>query len=729
MKLTEKEIMYILHETKMLLTEDQESDSIKKAIALYMDRMGCDKKAAEKFVRIDLRNDFPNLRYKKPGKFILGVTRMFLNGDFRTGDAIQPLNTTLTYVASEAHYNEYDKNLNGLSANEIINRFADAVKADAEADKEKLSQQEYIANDDYDIVRVDNFEETSQYRQYCYPEDQWCITKYPNMLDSYTNNGIGQFYFCLRKGFENMKPIQGEGCPLDEYGISMFAVCVDGNGRLKTSTCRWNHSNGANDNILTTEQISKLIGRNFYDVFKPNNKLAEKLEGIKNRLKNGENIHDIFYKVKEIGDGILMVTHDDLGVNFIDSKTNEILSDKWFVYCDGTIKNGYIITRMDNHQYFYFCLEDRKIYDNRQAAKKVGEKIEQLLQSGKTLDEIKEVISIERVYKSPFYDPIEIRCMGYNNMIENNHLKFNNWYYELSTITQNSKMTPYYRVCNGMNEKTYIMNENEEKAIEGEWDWVSTNLSIYNTLVISDDNGSNIISIDNPSHYLCKRSFEKFIRIGLKLEDGSFIFIGEDNSGCIVCDEDGRDLVGMYFEKIKEGYSNKMFYAYKNDKMVIIYTDDFTLSDWYDKIDTKFISDYSPTTKVYKDNKENLLNCITKKIFPNWFDKIIDLYATVYVVEENGLFNIIEGENGQLLSEEWFAEIKRVENKSCCFIVTNRNGKQNIFSYRYSNPLSWEYELQNWYDKVEVLGLGDIMIEEDGQTQTFNNYSYLRYNI
>ena len=93
------------------------------------------------------------------------------------------------------------------------------------------------------------------------------------------------------------------------------------------------------------------------------------------------------------------------------------------------------------------------------------------------------------------------------------------------------------------------------------------------------------------------------------------------------------------------------------------------------------------------------------------------------------MFNIIEGENGQLLSEDWFAEIENVKNKSCCFIVTNSNGKQNILSYRYSNPLSWEYELQNWYDKVEVLGSGDIMIEEDGQTQTFNNYSYLRYNI
>lgn len=90
------------------------------------------------------------------------------------------------------------------------------------------------------------------------------------MFDSYTSDGFNQFYFCLKNGFESMKPVQGEGCPLDEYGLSMIAVCVDENGALSTCTCRWNHDNDGNDSIMTTEQISQVIGQNFYNVFKPN---------------------------------------------------------------------------------------------------------------------------------------------------------------------------------------------------------------------------------------------------------------------------------------------------------------------------------------------------------------------------------------------------------------------------------------------------------------------------
>ena len=47
------------------------------------------------------------------------------------------------------------------------------------------------------------------------------------MYDSYTCNGINQIYFCLRNGFENVKPIVGKGCPLDEYGLSMISVIVN----------------------------------------------------------------------------------------------------------------------------------------------------------------------------------------------------------------------------------------------------------------------------------------------------------------------------------------------------------------------------------------------------------------------------------------------------------------------------------------------------------------------
>ena len=36
-----------------------------------------------------------------------------------------------------------------------------------------------------------------------------------------------------------------------------------------TITCRWNHENGGNDHIMTPKQLSQVVGRNFYETFKP----------------------------------------------------------------------------------------------------------------------------------------------------------------------------------------------------------------------------------------------------------------------------------------------------------------------------------------------------------------------------------------------------------------------------------------------------------------------------
>lgn len=89
------------------------------------------------------------------------------------------------------------------------------------------------------------------------------------MYDSYTAEGDNIFYFCLKDGFENIQPEMGENCPKDEYGLSMIAVSVCPDGSLNTATCRWNHNNGGDDNIFTTEEISQIIGRNFYQTFLP----------------------------------------------------------------------------------------------------------------------------------------------------------------------------------------------------------------------------------------------------------------------------------------------------------------------------------------------------------------------------------------------------------------------------------------------------------------------------
>ena len=138
-----------------ILTESQESKSIDAAKKLYMQRTGCSREEADEFVRITLRNDLPILRNPNAAKFILGVTRMFLDRQITDQRTISQLNTTLEYVSSDAHINEYDRNLNGMSAQDLIQRFAKAVSDDFEKNKSDINSMNFEGKSQYNIVRID----------------------------------------------------------------------------------------------------------------------------------------------------------------------------------------------------------------------------------------------------------------------------------------------------------------------------------------------------------------------------------------------------------------------------------------------------------------------------------------------------------------------------------------------------------------------------------------------
>lgn len=326
-----------------ILTESQESKSIDAAKKLYMERTKCSREEADEFVRITLRNDLPILRQPNAAKFILGVTRMFLDRQITDQRTISQLNTTLKYVSSDAHINEYDRNLNGMSAQDLIQRFAKAVSDDFEKNKSEINSMNFEGKSQYDIVRIDSFEQAQQYGKYT----SWCVTHDENMFNSYTNDGIGQFYFCLRHGFENEKAVKGENCPLDNYGLSMIAVSVDENGRLNTCTCRWNHDNGGNDSIMDPKQISEVIGMNFYQTFKPNNKWKDLLDNCMRRLANGEDLIDVFDYIGSFNDGFAKVELNGK-YNFINID-GELLwkGDKWFDGCD-RFNNGFAAVQLND---------------------------------------------------------------------------------------------------------------------------------------------------------------------------------------------------------------------------------------------------------------------------------------------------------------------------------------------------------------------------------------------
>ena len=248
-----------------LLRESQESKSQSEAIKLVMNKFNWNYDKANEFVRISLRNDLPSLRDKNIGKFTLGVTRMFCDGQLNDARTISNLNSTLKLLS--AHLNEYDRNLNNLSAQELISKFEKTRNDNMENEKNEINSMQFSGQSDYRIIPINSFEEAKEYYKYTNPNSPWCLTYMEDMFDSYTSNGINQIYFCLRDGFENVEPVKGENCPLDEYGLSMISVIVNENGELVYCTSRWNHDNGGNDSVMNAKELSQVIGVNFYTVF------------------------------------------------------------------------------------------------------------------------------------------------------------------------------------------------------------------------------------------------------------------------------------------------------------------------------------------------------------------------------------------------------------------------------------------------------------------------------
>ena len=311
----------------MLLTEDRASKNISFARRYIMSNGYSQEQAQE--VIDSIRHDIPNVRLAQY-KFILGVTRMYFDGQLQSGREIGELNKTLKYVASDAHVNEYNYDLNGEDYTTLIERFKGVAKSDLESDMATSNNRQYTVNENYTIVPIDNPEEAAKYGKYT----SWCVTHDENMYNSYTNDGTGRFYFCLRKGFETEPEEQGEGCPLDSYGLSMIAVSVDMEGAVNTITCRWNHDMGGNDNIMSVEELEQVIGRNFYQTFKPYSReelhakgviLFDEVQGL---LDSGKQPEDIFDFVWDFINGFARVELNDKW-NFINQE-GKLISNQWF---------------------------------------------------------------------------------------------------------------------------------------------------------------------------------------------------------------------------------------------------------------------------------------------------------------------------------------------------------------------------------------------------------------
>lgn len=322
------------------INESQESKSQSAAIKLLMDRFGWEKQKADKFVREDLRNDITSLRDKDIAKFTLGVTRMYCDGELKDANIISNLNATLKLLF--AHLNEYDRNLNGLIADELIHKFEKIRQNNISKQKQEIARMKFNVSD-YEIVKIDSFSDAKKYYKYTNPGSRWCLTHMENMFNSYTCDGLNQIYFCLKNGFEDIKPIVGENAPLDDYGLSMLSIIVNEEGELSYCTCRWNHDNGGSDSVMDAVEISKVVNVDFYETFKPNTKWKDMVNDAQSRLKDGESPRNIFDYVFNFKDGYICVKLQNR-FNLIDQR-GKFVFNKWFKNISRTAKKHFYLVR------------------------------------------------------------------------------------------------------------------------------------------------------------------------------------------------------------------------------------------------------------------------------------------------------------------------------------------------------------------------------------------------
>ena len=257
-----------------------------------------------------VKHDFSELEHsERPAyKFLYGICRMYVDGELQNANDISTMNSMLKIISTEPHLSEYDHNLNGLSKDEIFQRFRPIQKKETEKEINYVKRMKFTGDSDYEIVKINSYQNASKYKTYT----SWCVTKSNENFDSYSCDGMNQFYFCLKKGFKNVEK-DDKDAPLNEYGLSMISVCVDYNGMPLYITTRYNHDfeGENNENLCSPRQVSEVINMNFFEVFKPSEK-GEKFNKykIQEKLEKGTDINSLFDKVDKITNDFYLVQID-----------------------------------------------------------------------------------------------------------------------------------------------------------------------------------------------------------------------------------------------------------------------------------------------------------------------------------------------------------------------------------------------------------------------------------
>lgn len=412
--------MYKTHREYIL--EGQEGKNFKKA-RRFLETKGFNYQESMAIFG-PLKQQIPNLR-KNDSKFTLGVVRILceknlLNKDGvsdTTGDTLAEIDGILGAIEVENEVDKFDEDLNGYTLDELKEQFNEKI-AHADVQSRNELETQYGSNNDgsyngYTIVRIDSFEDGNkpEYYDYC----SWCILTDERLYNNYTNNSRNLFYILLNDYYETTEEIKGDNYPLDEYGLSMIAVSVDMKGNLNSCTCRWNNNN---DNVMNVQQISSLIGANFYSVFKPRSEADCKKAQRKSRdtmyeyfkqdmveknndiervcqpiipigsqkytgelyyrycneigcivLNEKGNIvcNEVFYNIAFVYENFIPVHNQSNRINFLNPKTGNLIGDTWYKRYSMEKTNTFgnlIEVFIDNEKSNYICPNGELLFTN-----------------------------------------------------------------------------------------------------------------------------------------------------------------------------------------------------------------------------------------------------------------------------------------------------------------------------------------------------------------------------
>jgi hypothetical protein len=129
---------------------------------------------ADYYIRIEVRDKIPSLRTKEGGKYILGATRFTFYMDSEEDDDFIENMSIIDRIVQriiDAHYDEYDRDFNGLTFEELKDKFDNELKEVLLSQKQEIKNMNLVINQNYTIYKISTFKESERF----YNQSEWCV--------------------------------------------------------------------------------------------------------------------------------------------------------------------------------------------------------------------------------------------------------------------------------------------------------------------------------------------------------------------------------------------------------------------------------------------------------------------------------------------------------------------------------------------------------------------------